>query len=71
MGRRQALAGVVMLVLAFAVSSTASAASAKWTPKKTPWGDPDLQGTWPLDQLGRTPLQRPVQYGDRLNLTDE
>ena len=71
MGKRQALAGVAMLVLAFAVSSTASAASAKWTPKKTPWGDPDLQGTWPLDQLGRTPLQRPVQYGDRLNLTDE
>src|SRR3569623_1310919 len=48
-----------------------SSAAAKWTPPKTPWGDPDLQGTWPLDQLGRTPLQRPAQYGDRLNQTDE
>src|SRR5687767_11937448 len=19
-----------------------------WTPKRTPWGDPDLEGTWPI-----------------------
>jgi hypothetical protein len=45
-------------------------AAPRWTPPRTPWGDPDLRGTWPLDQLGRTPLQRPPQYGDRLLLTD-
>jgi hypothetical protein len=47
------------------------AAAPAWQPRKTAWGDPDLQGTWPLDQLGRTPFQRPAAYGNRLNLTDE
>ena len=80
MARRAALIGFAVSALAIgAVAQTAVAAdganapakSAKaWVPKKTPWGDPDLQGTWPLDQLGRTPLQRPAQYGDQLYLTD-
>ena len=41
-----------------------------WRVPKTPWGDPDLRGMWPLE-LGRTPMQRPERYGDRLMLTDE
>ena len=32
-------------------------AAAKWTPPKTPWGDPDLQGVW--NDATSTPLQRP------------
>jgi hypothetical protein len=40
-------------------------------PKTTSWGDPDLRGTWPLDSLGQTPLQRPERFGDRGQLTDE
>ncbi len=35
------------------------------------WGDPDLRGTYPLDAVGRTPMQRRPQYGDRLLMTDE
>src|SRR5690606_5657375 len=35
---------------------------------KTPWGHPDLQGTW--DYRTITPLERPQQYGDREFLTD-
>ena len=31
---------------------------AGWVPPKTPWGDPDLQGIWPLNHVGLTPLQR-------------
>ena len=31
---------------------------AGWVPPKTPWGDPDLQGIWPLNYVGSTPLQR-------------
>jgi hypothetical protein len=38
---------------------------------KTSWGDPDLQGIWPLNHLIAVPLERPKQYGDRLYLTDE
>ena len=42
-----------------------------WAPPKTTWGDPDLRGMWPLDAVGRTPLQRPEKFGDRATLTDE
>ena len=36
---------------------------------RTPWGHPDLQGTWDYKTI--TPLERPAQYGDRQYLTDE
>jgi hypothetical protein len=42
---------------------------AAWTPPKTPWGDPDLQGMWP-GNMG-VPLQRPEKLGTRTTLTDE
>jgi uncharacterized membrane protein YgcG len=41
-----------------------------YVPPKTPWGEPDLQGMWPLDHLITTPLVRPQNYGDRRFLTD-
>jgi len=37
----------------------------------TPWGDPDLQGMWPIMHLFATNLQRNPQYGDRQQLNDE
>jgi hypothetical protein len=40
-------------------------------PKKTAWGEPDLSGTWPIDHLNFTPLQRTAAQGDRAFLTDE
>ena len=40
-------------------------------PKKTPWGEPDLRGTWPIDHLNFTPLQRTPAQGNRAFLTDE
>jgi len=45
--------------------------TAGWTVPKTAWGDPDLRGTYPLDQIGRTPMQRRPEYGNRLLMTDE
>ena len=38
---------------------------------RTAWGDPDLQGMWPIDKLNGTPVQRPPELGDRRYLTDE
>ena len=38
---------------------------------KTPWGEPDLQGIWPINHLIRVGLQRNKMYGDRLYKTDE
>jgi hypothetical protein len=40
-----------------------------YTPPKTPWGDPDLQGLWPGSL--NIPLQRPASFGERNVLTDE
>jgi hypothetical protein len=38
---------------------------------KTPWGDPDLQGTWTSDDTWGVPMERPVSFGDRLYLTED
>ena len=44
--------------------------SHKYTPKKTPWGDPDLRGMFPIDQIGGLSLQRTPAQGKRVWLTD-
>src|SRR4030095_5234683 len=31
---------------------------AGWVHPKTPWGDPDLQGMWPISFVGSVPLER-------------
>jgi hypothetical protein len=49
----------------------AAAASKSWTMPKTPWGDPDIQGTWTSDDCIGTPLQRPANLGDRLYYTEQ
>lgn len=38
---------------------------------RTPWGEPDLQGTFSSDDANSIPMDRPKQFGDRLWLTDE
>jgi len=42
-----------------------------YTPQKTPWGEPDFRGTWPIDHLNGLPLQRTPEQGNRHFLTDE
>jgi len=48
-----------------------AARQSAWVPPKTPWGEPDLRGIWPLNHLISTPFQRPERFGERLLLTDE
>ncbi len=31
-----------------------------WAQTKTPWGDPDIQGTWTSDDCIGTPMNRPA-----------
>ena len=38
---------------------------------RTPWGDPDLQGTWTSEAELSVPFERPAQYGERQFLTDQ
>src|SRR6185369_3252392 len=42
-----------------------------FTPPKTPWGDPDIQGLWPGQDMVGTPLERDRSFGTRAELTDE
>ncbi len=52
--------------------SAAPTDASGWAYPVTEWGDPDLQGMWPIGHLaGNVPLQRPANLGDRLFLTDE
>ncbi len=37
----------------------------------TPWGEPDLQGNWPIMHLFATRLQRDPKHGERRELNDE
>ncbi len=43
-----------------------------YVPKRTSWGDPDFQGTFPLENidLARIRLTRPKEFGNRFWLTD-
>ena len=52
-------------------ASTTSAAAKAWTPPKTSWGDPDLQGIYTSDDYIRVQMSRQAQYGTRQFLTDE
>ena len=42
-----------------------------YQPGKTAWGDPDLRGTWPINDVAEMPVSRPDQYGNRFFKTDE
>ena len=68
MSRRCYAVCVVAIIITVAVPVLAQTPK-NWVPPKTPWGDPDLQGTWP-GNMG-VPMQRPQNFGDRARLTDE
>jgi hypothetical protein len=63
----------LVLVLAGIVTFTAVAVAGQ-SPRRaapvTPWGDPDLQGTWSSEAELAVPFERPAQYGERRFLTD-
>jgi hypothetical protein len=48
----------------------AEASRRAWTPPRTPWGDPDLEGLWPGTDFVGVPLQRADGLGARNELTD-
>ena len=68
-----ALAAVIAMTWA-SIAGQAPTASEKsesstWTPPRTAWGDPDLQGIW--RGIGRPPLERPKEFAGREFLTDD
>ena len=61
------LTASVPMLLAPAIA--AGQARDTWTLPRTPWGHPNLQGIW--TNVGVTPLERPIEFGERQLLTDE
>ena len=56
----------VALLVIFTFAISAAAQTKTYTPPKTAWGDPDLQGIWP-GNVG-VPMQRPANLGERTTL---
>jgi hypothetical protein len=72
--RRSASAWLVAAVLAALAGCGGPAdpgTASGYAAPRTTWGDPDLQGMWPIDRLNGTPVQRPESFGERRFLTDE
>src|SRR5213592_1168465 len=49
-------------------AKAAAAAASNWTPPRTPWGDPDLQGFYL--SLSYTPLERPPELAGKAFYTE-
>lgn len=64
-----ALLIVVVLTGSRVIGQTTSSGSSPRSSLKTPWGAPDLQGTWSNTTV--VPFQRPQEYGNRELMTDE
>jgi len=64
--------GVAALMAAVpAVAETPAKSDAALSAPKTPWGDPDIQGTWTSDDTWGVPFERPKNFGTRATLTED
>ena len=59
--------GIVAAVATIGSLSATTAGQQSAQSRRTPWGDPDLQGTWSYGVL--TPLERPAQLAGKEFLT--
>ena len=64
--RRQFSCGLIAIVLLGA--AVAAQSPSRWTPGRTPDGQPDLQGVWTNATI--TPLERPASLKDKAFLTE-
>jgi hypothetical protein len=61
----------ILMLTAMAAAIAQTPAAKTFTPPRTPWGDPDLQGVWPGTEMVGVPLQRPPQFGSRNLLSED
>jgi hypothetical protein len=55
--------------VALALATLAASAQGPSTPR-TPWGEPDLQGTWTSEPELSVPFERPREFGERREMTE-
>jgi hypothetical protein len=71
-GAALVVAGMMALVPLGAAAQTAPGTkkpARAWTPPKTPWGEPDLQGVYSNKTI--TPFERPAEFAGKAELSDE
>jgi hypothetical protein len=61
MTRIRALVGASVSLVVASLSLSAQT----WSPSKTPWGHPDLQGIYSNDDETGTPMERPAQFAGK------
>src|SRR5688572_12498802 len=59
------------IVAGICAATIVASAQKPYSAPRTPWGHPDLQGTWTTDDARSVPLQRAPEFGDRRSLTDQ
>jgi hypothetical protein len=64
-GRIWLCATVMIVVMGWLVHPSPLAQTSSWTPPKTPWGHPDLQGVYTNKDEANTPLERPDEFKGR------
>ena len=62
---------VMLVILALAPVPVWAQAAGKYTPPRTPWGDPDISGLWPANDMQGTPYERAEELGTRATLNDK
>ena len=65
LGRFGLCATMVMLAMGWMLQSPHAQSASAWTPPKTPWGHPDIQGIYTNKDEANTPLERPDQLAGR------
>ena len=59
------------ILISVSVLAATVSLQAQKAPPKTPWGDPDIQGTWTSDDCIGTPMNRPANLGDKAFYTEQ
>ena len=63
--KRLAILSFVLMVLAGASIGAQTTSAGRYSPPRTPWGHPDLQGIYTNKDEANTPLERPAEFKGR------
>jgi hypothetical protein len=74
--KKLSLAAAVAVVLAAGVhaqqpSTGSGQGQSRYSAPKTAWGDPDLTGLWPSTDMVGVPFERPAEFGERTEVTQQ
>ena len=67
--RSHTIAAALLMLASVVVAPAVAQDSRKWSPPRTPWGEPDLQGTYSNRTI--TPFERPANVNGREFFTKE